>query len=1068
MIKFNTNKFYLLSNLIEKMEYVNQLNTTICDLIMGQTSSNNQERKNSEINFDFEIQKNPSLCASILINNAENERNQIYIRQSCLLHLKRIIPKYWSLGFDQFIGNAFNQDIKKIIKTKILNLSTRSPYSKIRSISSHICIQIALVEYPDEWPDFLDSLFQMINNHFDETCIVGSVGLFSLLYDEMISENQFWEEEICSQIIKSVFLILLKNSLSYKTKIAVSKLYKDIYSNIISPEAFVSNQRLFFMKDHKNSALYFFIEILRYEEEKVNNHEKIYPLIHLEYRSILCLILIEIISSSKDNYSLEIKKLLFNISLNDLNKTVTMIKNYRKEINDFSTMIDHDSCDINFQILFQFIIVIIKLISIMFNYFSISNDSTINFQNFIENLIFVSILTKESILNYVSNINLFIDDVNGLSSSENIRDVINDMLISMDYEDANKTFITCVNFLLNFNNKDWMIIEVYLFLLNSIILNPTLHLDYTKKDHEKIFYGIMNLFYKKDFFCQELVISKYFLLLPNFIQKFNNKVQVNSLITETMVNLFSFVINLSNNFKNEFIIIILFSVLICLNNFVNLFDLSEIIDSSKKKMIQGFIFNIILEVLDDSYEESLSVLIDSFLNSVNICPKLALTLNIDDNYTVIDLLFKLMYKDSNNVFFFFNVFDCLSILLKNLNLIEFKTFCDKSMTIIFDILQKNIELIEIKFSPDLYLTLQFLKIIIQSIPNSDNVFIDIYFKSFTFLKKLINLTVDDQILQICGETFNIFFNQANDFINRYNDSNSNDFGLDCVLEIIFHYLNPNLSDSAAIDIGLMNNSLFKNFQLELSMDLVIKILTLSSQRLFIAKELLIIQNLLFFFSNLFINSPSQITLILSKIKFHHCKNNEENIALNVILSVWFDHFDSIKGYENIKSSLDAFKQLFFLQDEKIQMVTVKGDLIINNDDKIHTRSYTKKNPEKYTQISAFLKILKLLTNELELEIQQNSNFNNGKKNYNDSDDSEWEDYLDSDGCNIDEKKLNFVKNNLNKKIKKSNDNQNEIKKFLINFFKELINEKPKIFQYYINFLTPKEKKIVAECANNYF
>lgn len=56
--------------------------------------------------------------------------------------------------------------------------------------------------------------------------------------------------------------------------------------------------------------------------------------------------------------------------------------------------------------------------------------------------------------------------------------------------------------------------------------------------------------------------------------------------------------------------------------------------------------------------------------------------------------------------------------------------------------------------------------------------------------------------------------------------------------------------------------------------------------------------------------------------------------------------------------------IYRLNDPRVALVRVKGDLIVQHTDKIMTRSRARQNPDQYTIIAAPLKIIKVLIEEL--------------------------------------------------------------------------------------------------------
>lgn len=63
-------------------------------------------------------------------------------------------------------------------------------------------------------------------------------------------------------------------------------------------------------------------------------------------------------------------------------------------------------------------------------------------------------------------------------------------------------------------------------------------------------------------------------------------------------------------------------------------------------------------------------------------------------------------------------------------------------------------------------------------------------------------------------------------------------------------------------------------------------------------------------------------------------------------------------------SIIALAKLYELNDSRIAAVQVKGDLIVPKSDRIMTRSRVRQQPDQYTTVSAQLKIVKVLVEEL--------------------------------------------------------------------------------------------------------
>ena len=75
-----------------------------------------------------------------------------------------------------------------------------------------------------------------------------------------------------------------------------------------------------------------------------------------------------------------------------------------------------------------------------------------------------------------------------------------------------------------------------------------------------------------------------------------------------------------------------------------------------------------------------------------------------------------------------------------------------------------------------------------------------------------------------------------------------------------------------------------------------------------------------------------------------------------VLSTWFSKL--------IPHSVIALSKLYDLHDPRLANIQVKGDLVVPNSDRIMTRSRARQQPDQYTTVSAQLKIVKVLVDEL--------------------------------------------------------------------------------------------------------
>ncbi|GAC99603.1 hypothetical protein PHSY_007206 [Pseudozyma hubeiensis SY62] len=85
----------------------------------------------------------------------------IHIRQSAGIALRKYITARWSPYFDGFVGSAVDVAVKQQIRQALL-AGLSDPVRKIRLASSYAISTIAGPDYPDEYPDLLPYIHQLL------------------------------------------------------------------------------------------------------------------------------------------------------------------------------------------------------------------------------------------------------------------------------------------------------------------------------------------------------------------------------------------------------------------------------------------------------------------------------------------------------------------------------------------------------------------------------------------------------------------------------------------------------------------------------------------------------------------------------------------------------------------------------------------------------------------------------------------------------------------------------------------------------------------------------------------
>ncbi len=101
----------------------------------------------------------------------------VHIRQSAGLALRKYVTARWSPYFDGFVGSAVDVSVKQQIRSALLP-GLSDPVRKIRLATSYAISTIAGPDYPDEYPDLLPHIQQLLA-HPEPNGLHGAMTLLS-------------------------------------------------------------------------------------------------------------------------------------------------------------------------------------------------------------------------------------------------------------------------------------------------------------------------------------------------------------------------------------------------------------------------------------------------------------------------------------------------------------------------------------------------------------------------------------------------------------------------------------------------------------------------------------------------------------------------------------------------------------------------------------------------------------------------------------------------------------------------------------------------------------------------
>lgn len=239
------------------------------------------------------------------------------------------------------------------------------------------------------------------------------------------------------------------------------------------------------------------------------------------------------------------------------------------------------------------------------------------------------------------------------------------------------------------------------------------------------------------------------------------------------------------------------------------------------------------------------------------------------------------------------------------------------------------------------------------------------------LHKLLMVSDEGEVLRPGAEALKYMLSHDHQQVFEWHDEQGNN-GLVVCLQIIDRLLGADVEDNSASEVGGLAAELVeKAGHQRLGDGMLQRLLQAVAIRLSTAQTAPFIQSLILVFARLCLTAAGEVVEFLATLTV----GNENGLA--VVLSKWLDNSMNFAGYDEIRQNVIALSKLYDLNDPRIAQTQVKGDLLPQTQAGIMTRSRAKqtpitdfftvppKDPDQYSIISAQLKIMKLLIEELE-------------------------------------------------------------------------------------------------------
>ncbi|KAL9631222.1 MAG: hypothetical protein Q9164_006008 [Protoblastenia rupestris] len=280
-------------------------------------------------------------------------------------------------------------------------------------------------------------------------------------------------------------------------------------------------------------------------------------------------------------------------------------------------------------------------------------------------------------------------------------------------------------------------------------------------------------------------------------------------------------------------------------------------------------------------------------------------------------------------------------------------------------------------------------------------------------------------------------------------------GLEIILLVIDRLLGPSVQDSSAAEVGGLAMELVEKAGAERLGPYLMQLLQVVAIRLSTAERADFIQNLVLVFARLALTNAKEVLDFLAQVQV---EGVEGGTGLEVVMRKWLENSINFSGYDAIRQNIIALTNIYKLHDDRLASIQTKGDLLIDSQSRIKTRSQAKKQPDQYSIIPVPLKLAKVLIQEL---VTTPNNAGMGLRKHSitqthGSDDDEWEDepaILDLGAQGTRQDLMGFMDEMNQWNLHQTDD---ETQQYLVHFFNDVANEP--YFQEMYHALTDAERE----------
>lgn len=915
-------------------------------------------------------QSNVDELVTSILTVISQHHTEVPVIQSALLILKIIIPKSWSIGFEEFTGPPISLDIKGKTRSLLVDHLIGHHVSKVRSVAALLTANIASVEYPDEWPNLIDIVSNLILNG-NSYQVFGGLSTLKELVGETITEAEF--RQTGALILSTLYAVASSPSESSDISSIISndsntqtgpKKFSP-FASAIALQIFTGCADLFVLpSDDVSSEAKIATQVVsqwspllvQYLGKQINPKDLAWIYTKMETAKSFSALL-SVVPKSASQFAPQ----AFEQILQSLQYLLPTYSNYI--VNDSVPL--HSNDELSNESFFvpenisldSLIYEEYELLIDLIVHKSLAKKLTNDVSAFLDLMLNYAQITQDDEDVWEDDMNEYIKEEGDLSIRKDVRSQVLGVLSTVYKTRQINLLDGIVNKTLQVfsaDNSTWKMQEAALYLLSNVIA----------EDHENratVSQDSITTLISKISQCQQnpnaLFRARAFLTGAAICKSFSDRIDT----TAVKIPLFEAAANAAASDSND---TVKAACLISFQKFCPL--LPDEYLSSKLDVLYQIISSMTPKADEDSpalFAEVLMVVIQANVTLAVQHPNL------------VEIIYNLLSRDPTNVMLSNEIEDIMTELSESATDAGlYPSFVQHALP---PLLQSILSIKDWDYSPELVLSLNLLGVIIDNGPYP--VPEEILNTFLEPLYKIATNSTDNQVLQSVTEILSFLCDHAPEQLKNWHSSEGQS-GIEILILSVARLLDPSWEDSACVNTGLLIVSIVDKFDQILG-EYLPQILEATAKRLATAKSPVLIENFIKVFSKLISKNhkevldflaSQQITITVPVSNSDGTINvapgapTEERIVsgLYVVISKWVANFDILRGYDEIRQNIITLGNLYELQDPRIEAVIVEGDLLPVPENVIMTRSRAKAYGTIYTQVTANVKIVKLFMREL--------------------------------------------------------------------------------------------------------